>query len=33
MEIRAISLAANTEDAKEKRKAVAERRAPKFSNR
>jgi enoyl-CoA hydratase len=33
MELRAISLAQNSDDAKEKRAAVAERRAPKFSNR
>jgi enoyl-CoA hydratase len=33
MEIRAISLAGNSEDAVEKRKSIAERRAPKFSNR
>lgn len=33
MELRAISLASNTEDAVEKRRAVAERRAPTFNNR
>ena len=32
MELRAISLAGNSEDAKEKRASVAERRAPKFTN-
>jgi enoyl-CoA hydratase len=33
LEIRAISLASNSEDAAEKRASVAQRRAPKFSNR
>jgi enoyl-CoA hydratase len=33
MEMRAISLAQNTEDAKEKRTAMFEKRAPKFNNR
>jgi enoyl-CoA hydratase len=33
MELRAISLAGNSDDAKEKRTAMAERRAPKFNNR
>jgi enoyl-CoA hydratase len=33
MELRAISLAQNSDDAKEKRAATNERRAPKFSNR
>jgi enoyl-CoA hydratase len=33
MELRAICLAQNSEDAKEKRASVAERRAPKFKNR
>ena len=33
MEIRAISLAGNSEDAKEKRASLAERRLPKFTNR
>lgn len=33
LELRAISLAGNSEDAKEKRQSVAERRVPKFLNR
>jgi len=33
MELRAISLAGNSDDAKEKRASVAERRDPKFANR